>query len=283
LDALLKPVKWLIFTNLYIAIAAVCFQLIFCFWEFSSDWNWLLSLNTFFSTWLVYQLSRYSFHQNYIVTPEAQKDEIYQFVENHQTFLKTSILIAGVGTLVTLFFLNTDTLLVMGVLGLISLLYPIKYRKFSLRTIPFIKIFLIAMVWSAMAIWLPVVELNLQMNWFEYIPFFLFNFLFIVFITIPFDKVDVPIDQMTGVKTIPTSLGNEKTNLLIAGLAGILIFFAFIFFPNRFCAALLTVLFVYLAFFSIKRINRIHKWQVMAIYDGSMILFSIIIYLFYGN
>jgi 4-hydroxybenzoate polyprenyltransferase len=277
-----KLIQWLIFTNLYIAFAAVCFQLIFHYWSHTEEWNWMLSLHTFFATWLVYQLSRYSFHQNYIVTPEAQKDKIYQFVDQHPQFLKYSILFASIGTLVTVMYLSRFTLLCLGFLGVISLLYPIKIGGKSLRAIPFIKVFLIGLVWSGMAVWMPMVEINALSNWLLYLPFFMFQFLFILFITLPFDKKDVDVDQLTGVKTIPSIFGHRNVDRLIAALAIMLIVMSWYLFQDIGCFIALTALITYLTFFSIKSIHRIQKWQVMAIYDGSMVLFFLIVYLFYG-
>ncbi len=277
-----KLIKGLIFTNLYIAIAAVCFQLIFNYWSGFDAWNWVLSLHAFFATWLVYQLSRYSFHQNYIVTPEAQKDAIYQFVDQHTRYLKYSIIVAAIGTLVTVFMLSQATLIYLGVLGLISLLYPIKIGNISLRSIPFIKVFLIALVWSGMAAWMPLVEMGALTHWKMYLPFFIFQFIFILFITLPFDKKDIYVDQLTDVKTIPSIFGNRSTNVLLIVFALILILMSWYLFDKIGCFITLTALITYLTFFSIKNIHRVQKWQVMAIYDGSMILFFIIVYLFYG-
>lgn len=267
-----KVVKWLIFTNIYIAIAAVCFQGIFYYVNMGYAWHWPLTINTFFSTWLVYQFSRFNFHENYTIEAKAQKDEIYQFVHHHLLFTKITIGVAFIGTVVSCFFLKLPTLMFMGFLGAISMIYPLKFGSLSLRSIPFIKIFLIAFVWSSTAVWLPFIEMNIAADWHEYLLHFAFLFLFILFITLPFDINDIEVDNKTGVKTIPALLGIQQTNRLIIGLALLLSALAVLIFQDILFLVFIILLIMTLCMYSVKQAPHIEKWQVMAIYDGAMIL-----------
>ncbi|MEZ5024568.1 MAG: UbiA family prenyltransferase [Chitinophagales bacterium] len=236
-----------------------------------------LSINTFFSTWLVYQFSRYSFHKNYDVGPDAQKDEIYQFVDKHQSFTKISIVLALIGTIISCFYLRIETLLFIGGLGLVSLLYPLKFGSYSLRSVPFLKIFIIAFVWSSTAVWVPFIEIRYDAYWYEYLLHFSFFFLFILFITLPFDINDIDVDHKTGVKTIPALLGIDKTNKLIRLLGVILAILSVLIFQDTLFLIFIILLIMVLGMYAIKYAQQIEKWKVMAIYDGAMILLYLVI------
>ncbi len=270
-----KAIKWLIFTNIYIAIAAVCFQGIIFHIGLWSNWNAALSVNTFFSTWLVYQFSRWNFHKNYEISEKAQEDEIYQFVNKHQQFTKITIAVSFLGTIVSCFFLRLETLSIMAFLGLISMIYPLRIGGFSLRSIPFLKIFLIAFVWATTAIVLPYVEVIYgfsEIKWGMFATHYLFFFLFIILITLPFDIKDKPIDVITGTKTIPALLGRKATNNVIIVLEIILFSLAYIVFYDKFLWISIVVLLIFLAEYAQSKSETAEKWKIMAIYDGSMIL-----------
>lgn len=105
-------------------------------------------------------------------------------------------------------------------LGVISVLYNIpdrlantRYR--SIRSIPLIKIFLIAYVWAALGAWYPAILEPGNSN-----PSYLFVlfFLFILAITLPFDIRDYHSDQRTALLTIPGLIGIRATKLVASGL-----------------------------------------------------------------
>ena len=246
------------------------------------DWSWILSIHTFFSTLLIYQFSRYNFHRTYDVS-ESSKDEIYQFLDDNLSFTKVTISISLLITIVTLFYLKFQTVFLIGVLGAISVIYPLKlpdrYGGFSLRSVPFAKIFMIAIVWSCMSVWVPFLEIISHHQWQHFIPIFAFQFLFILFITLPFDMADLHVDYKTGVKTIPSLLGLKRTKMLIISLAiGLLILGAkcFGFGYSIMLYFLLAPIILGLTLYSIRNKEKYLKWKVMAIYDGSMILYFLI-------
>ena len=91
-------------------------------------------------------------------------------------------------------------------------------KKFGLRKIPGLKLFLIAFVWAFSAVVLPIFEL--QSSFAFEIPFkdiailTLKRFLFVAAITIPFDIRDIFQDKTFELKTIPTVFGEKKAYLL---------------------------------------------------------------------
>ncbi len=99
-------------------------------------------------------------------------------------------------------------------MGLISILYilPILPKQNRLRDLNFIKIFLIAIVWSYLGLWTLVDQAISK----DIIPIILIErFLFILALTLPFDIRDQDIDHKMGVKTIPNSLGRKLSIRLI--------------------------------------------------------------------
>ena len=96
---------------------------------------------------------------------------------------------------------------------IISLLYPlsisINKKEYSIRKIPFLKIFLIALTWSYITLLIPALYYNLEIDYFLLDMFFQ-RVLFIIAISIPFDIRDYNIDN---IKTIPNTLGIYESKL----------------------------------------------------------------------
>ena len=97
---------------------------------------------------------------------------------------------------------------------LICVLYPITFQfknlVFNIRSIPYLKIFLIALVWSYMTILVPVLYFSYEINYFV-ADFFFQRFLFILAIAIPFDIRDISSDN---IKTIPNTFGIYHAKML---------------------------------------------------------------------
>ncbi|MBR9920955.1 MAG: UbiA family prenyltransferase [Bacteroidetes bacterium] len=110
--------------------------------------------------------------------------------------------------------------------GLISLAYVIPFSNtgLRLRDIHYVKIFLIALVFSWVSVFLPVFETGHPLegsHWYMLAE----RCLFLLAITLPFDSRDLRVDEHTQVKTIPTLLGKQKSMqlaLLLITLAAIL-------------------------------------------------------------
>lgn len=90
---------------------------------------------------------------------------------------------------------------------------PILFGRKRLRDLSYVKIFLIALVWVWLTVYLPAAEYHLRFN----IPMYLMcleRFFFVFAITLPFDIRDLKIDAYTKVKTLPARLGLKSTILL---------------------------------------------------------------------
>lgn len=122
---------------------------------------------------------------------------------------KLSVIICLISLIVCfgfVFSLNQTSLYFLIPLFLISFLYPLKsFSKISLREVPFLKIFLIAIVWTFTTTILLVTESNNSISS-KLIPLLLDRFLFVLAITIPFDIRDLKFDK-NEIKTMPMVFG----------------------------------------------------------------------------
>lgn len=112
-------------------------------------------------------------------------------------------------------FLDIYSLLFFAHLGIISTLYnvPEKSHKrslFPLRSIPVLKVFLIAYVWAGISSILPAIgagDLGNARTWLV----FMAHFLFILAITLPFDIRDFRADRKNYLMTVPNLFGLRVT------------------------------------------------------------------------
>lgn len=115
-------------------------------------------------------------------------------------------------------FLDIYSILFIAHLGLISTLYnvPEKSRDkslFPLRSIPVLKLFLIAYVWACVSSLLPAIgagDIVKARSWLVFIT----HFLFILAITLPFDIRDFREDRKNYLMTVPNLLGLRVTKFI---------------------------------------------------------------------
>ena len=119
-------------------------------------------------------------------------------------FLTTVFLILSFYYFLTFNLITKSTIILC---GLVSLFYP-----FGLRNVPFLKIFLISLVWATTTFLLLVLENQIALDLVNVIHF-LSRFLFVLAITIPFDIRDITFDK-TQLKTLPVFFGEKKARFL---------------------------------------------------------------------
>ncbi len=149
--------------------------------------------------------------------------------KNKQPIIFT-IIIAAITLVVSLFYLNIETIMVLVIMGVFSVVYVVRFIPYNnkwlaLRDIPFLKIFVIAFVWALVTGMLPIISSKdlIQIN-LQHILFLTKQFLFVVAITIPFDIRDIKYDVEKGIKTFPLVVGVKK--VIILGLLLLLGFIA---------------------------------------------------------
>lgn len=214
--------------------------------------------------------------------PEKSAFRRVRWIFSHYRLMITLTIIAVLSILPLLFFLNTSSKILLIALASISVAYSLPIftfhdKRFGLRNIPGVKLFLIATVWALSCVLLPILEMEsnngvyITLN--DTILLIAKRFLFIAAITVPFDIRDLFQDRSNELKTIPVILGEKAALLICQGLLAAYLILLFLFtdqFDSKFIGLTLTILLTgWLIFRS--------KWEKNEYYyflylDGTMIL-----------
>lgn len=203
-----------LFGNLFVAVCCyfLCLEELFFYHKLSFVNPYCLFL--FFATLLIYNYRKFLFPDKVQVMPNSVRSI---WISSHRGFYGITCLIALLGMLVSLFNLNSSSLFYLVPLFIISLFYatPLSIKKTSksqLRSLPFLKIFLVAGVWSFVTVVFPQLQ-DSNFNIFTgEVAFQLTSrFLFLFAITLPFDIRDMHIDAALKIITFPIALGIKKT------------------------------------------------------------------------
>lgn len=209
-----------VYSNVWIALCAGCVVLQTEI-LLKAETTWVLPLFGFFSTVFLY---------NYQRAVKLRGKPSYS-IPGRNTWLvknRTAIfywaLLGGMATLIIMMFLNIRDLAVLAIPGGLSFLYVLnvfrlKGRKAALRDLPYLKVYLIALSWTALSVWLPISYHDMDfLSWQIMALMSVEKFLFILAITIPFDIRDLKYDDRLQ-KTIPQLLGANGARKLSAALA----------------------------------------------------------------
>jgi 4-hydroxybenzoate polyprenyltransferase len=228
-------------------------------------------------------LSRWAYHKRLPHNPV--KDSIYHWIDNNLIFIKLSILFSGLIAAISFVILPMIAKILVSFAGIISLLYPLSFRRngrmYRLRDVPLLKIILIASVWSLSSVLLPASYSTISTT--QWLLFAL-QWIYIVLITIPFDINDMETDKSNNVLTLPLYIGYKKsvsTVFILSVIYGAgLTFWMSINYRNLYTSNIifaigLFMLLASLLIFTAKKSLTVPKWLIMAVYDGSMILYAI--------
>jgi 4-hydroxybenzoate polyprenyltransferase len=279
----LKTIIVLIQSNVLVAVSALAltistqFQLgINIYFE---SYHFLI----FFSTLFIYNVHKRIMLLNGIKTTPSEN---YNEYKPSLKVMHRCLVMALGGIIITLFKTSFNLVFVLIPLGIISLLYSIPLNKgqktfITLRQIPYLKIFLIAFVWSAVTVFVPVINYKKPFFSLHVLSIFFERMLFVLAITLPFDIRDMDDDKKAGIKTIPLRLGVIKSNYM--AVAVLVLFFAlalahYIYTRQWLILSAFTILFM------LTLLALIHpKIQNLALYhkgvlDGTMSLQGILIF-----
>jgi hypothetical protein len=207
----------IVHSNVYISLAAVSLtvaaqiQL-----GMPPQWHPYLFI-IFFAT-----LFEYNLHLliTILTNKEALNSEKHRWVRENLKFFYFLAAFSVIGFLAVAMLAKTEVMLVFVPIAILTMLYSIpvfgnKARLLRLRQIPFLKIFLISLVWSTSTILLPIVQSAKIFDTIDVITMLTERFLFVFAITIPFDIRDMEVDRTDRLMTIPLLIG-EKKSLLIS-------------------------------------------------------------------
>ncbi len=281
-----QTLDFLLYSNIFIALCAVS-QGMVTYWLIQDKPDIYVLGLLFCSTLALYN---FSILQSKPEKPENSRFQRVRWIFSHYRLMITLTFISAIAIIPLSFFLNTSSKLLLIGLGLISIAYnlpifSINDKRFSLRNIPGVKLFIIAMVWAASCVLLPIfaIEENnsvaITLN--ETILLFSKRFFFIAAITVPFDIRDIFQDKSNELKTIPVIFG-EKNSLLICQVllaTYLLLLFSFTerIDGNFFALSLTIFLSGWLIFKSKWKKNEYYYFLFL---DGTMILQLIMLLLF---
>lgn len=259
---------FILYSNLFTGICAISLTIhtYFIMGEHIFTVNPFIIATIFFATFLTYNIN--------IFLVEGVGTERTLWRDRNQRLIKILLATSLLGLLTCSFWLSFEILFLFILLGSLSFLYtiPTPLNKTALRQIPYLKIFLIAFVWSSVTILFPLIELKQPLLNNKILLLFLERFIFILSITIPFDIRDYKSDKENKIRTIPGIIGIENSKKLSVIL---LIFYLLISFLHYnegviFTSRLLASLFTAILIFKIK--SETKEPFYLGLMDGTMVL-----------
>ncbi len=213
-------IKPLVFSNLFVSLCIAAFtHITFIIYELPKDNLPVILTMVFCFSFFTYNFQRFIKFRS-ATNDASQPGKRLQWIAEKKSPLMILSLIFGIVGLGCSYFLNPFCFLILIPMGALSTFYVIPiipfYKKSpTLRDIPYLKIFVIGLVWSLIIIGLPTLETSnfIGINT-KYFAGILHVFLYTIAITLPFDIRDIDYDKNNGLKTIPRLLGVTKTIIL---------------------------------------------------------------------
>lgn len=131
------------------------------------------------------------------------------------------------------FQLPTQTLIYITVFGVVTFFYAIPFlpkrlfidKHHNLRSIGGLKVYVIALVWTGVTVFLPVLSNEISINT-DVLITAIQRFLFVILLMLPFEIRDLKFDSLK-LSTIPQKIGLKSTKIIGGVLATILFFLEF--------------------------------------------------------
>jgi len=271
-------VRILVFGNCWVAFGATCMYWCTCIiHQIKPQVD--VSVGIFGATLFIYNYHRL-FRKLAIYA--WQRSERHRWIVANETLLKAFAIIGLTLTLIAFLpYVNVPLILKFLPFVLLTLLYVVPVWKtegkwIRLRDLPFIKIALVAIVWSFVTVFVPfaVIDIDWIPNLSQWITFTQ-RFIFIFAITVPFDIRDMAHDAKHNVKTFAGVLGVNKakqlSNLLLILVAAICISaYLFNFYSSGNAASMIIS-----SLFTSILIGRIQEdsdeWMYAGFLDGTMV------------
>lgn len=203
--------KSIVYSNLWISFGALCLTLNFYILN-DIDINKNVLVFVFFST-----LFSYNFQRLIKIRYKINlKGERVEWLKSNQKGIYFISFIALVGSLIYGLPLLKETWWLLLIIGSLTFFYVCKIpglKGKSLRDVPTLKIFVIAVVWVLFCVIFPALIINVRIEKINLLLYSSSVLLFMISITIPFDVRDLHLDSMTK-KTIPQLIGEKKSSIL---------------------------------------------------------------------
>ena len=189
-------------SSLHVAFAVAALTLITQL--YIAAYNLYLILFVFLSTVVMYNFIKYGSGGKYYFILKSN------YLRQIQLLSLFCLLILGF----ILFKLSLPILLLVGSFGLLSLLYviPFTFKKYNLRAVYGLKVFVVVFCWAGVSVFLPVVAAGISIDFKVWI-WFTQRSIFVLVIMLPFEIRDLRFDNKN-LGTIPQLLGVKKTKWL---------------------------------------------------------------------
>jgi 4-hydroxybenzoate polyprenyltransferase len=278
---------FLLFSNVFMALCAVA-QGFLTFYLIGAKPVYSVGGMLFVSTLAIYNFSIL------ITKPKHPENSHYKRVRwffAHYRLMVTLTIVSILCIIPLFILLSGESKILLIFLGVLSFCYGLPLfamgdKKFGLRNIPGLKLFLITLVWTMSIVLLPILEAQAMhlatVSMRDTTILIAKRFLLICALAIPFDIRDLFEDKQLGLKTIPVAWGEKNAYLicqvLLAGYILLLFIFRYNGLSSNFWAlALSTVLAGWLIFRS--------KWEKNEYYyffylDGVLILQYVFVLVF---
>ncbi|HEY1025960.1 MAG TPA: UbiA family prenyltransferase [Sphingobacteriaceae bacterium] len=275
----------LLFSNIFIALCAVAQGLVTYHLLNARPDEHVLGI-LFSATLALYNFSIFLSRPKH---PERSPFARVRWIFSHQRLMITLTIIAVLSLIPLFLFLSATSKILLLFLALVSVTYNLPLfsfhnKSFSLRNIPGIKLFIIAMVWAFSAVLLPILELEsdiVTVTSRDAILLTAKRFLLVAVLIVPFDIRDLYQDKHYDLKTIPVMFGEKRAYLFCQFLLMAYVAMLFLFtnqLNNDFAALTLTAILTgWLIFRSDLKKNEYYYFFLI---DGVMILQYILLVLF---
>ncbi len=282
LKKIIRPsLDFLLFSNIFIGLCAVAQAGVTYHLLNAKCDKYVLGL-LFCSTLALYNFSMF------LAKPKEPKKSPFRRVRwifGHYNLMVTITLVAVLCIVPMIFFLSAASQMLLLFLGVISVaynlpLFTVNDKKFSLRNIPGLKLFIIALTWSLSCVLLPIIETGYQIPAGDTMVLIAKRFLFVAAITVPFDIRDLFQDRNQNLKTIPVMLGEKKALIFCQLLLAIYISLLFLYTKSvdaDFIGLALTIILAGWLIFK-SRLEK-NEYYYFFFLDGTMILQLIMLFL----
>lgn len=280
-----QTLDFLLFSNIFIALCAVAQGLVTYHLLNARPDEHVLGI-LFSATLALYNFSIFLSKPK---QPEKSPFLRVRWIFSHHRLMITITIIAVLSLVPLFLFLSATSKILLAFLALISVTYNLPLfsfhgKSFSLRNIPGIKLFIIALVWALSAVLLPVLELEnniITVTSRDTILLIAKRFLLVAVLIVPFDIRDLYQDKHYDLKTIPVMLGEKRAylfcQLLLMAYVAMLFLFTKEFNSDFFALALTAILTGWLIFKSDWKKNEYYYFLLI---DGVMLLQYVLLVIF---
>ena len=274
---MIKCLNILLYSNIYIACCAVAMTLqTILLLQLNQAWLSPLVGLVFCATLIVYALHR-------LISLSKISTKLggtrFEQIALYQNSLKWLLFVALLLAAAFAYFLSPGVHLILVPAACISFAYVLPFigtHKKRLRDIAYLKIFLIAFVWSFVTVALPIINAEQTFGRQEFLML-LERFLFIFTITLPFDIRDLAIDNSNAVRTIPTLIGTAAT--LNLGYISLFAWLALVLFTYGITLFVPFCLTASICFFLLRKsTTHQHDYFFTAGVDGLMLIQFLLVY-----